>query len=256
MMSGDQFPTFIPVRDRLTPLLQLLAWLEAVGQQDIWLIDNASTYPPLLGFLSQTEHRVVRLDHNLGHRSPWLSGSVQRHAAGRFFVVSDPDVVPDPQCPPDALDHFRALFDLHPDADKIGFGLRIDDLPEEYPLAQAVREWEARFWTVPIGAGLYRADIDTTFAMYRPLDRRHDDTRALRTGPPYVARHLPWYVDPARLSAEDRYYREHADPTISNWDRDALPEWKRRWLRDDGETVAAAPPPASLTPPPQASGSA
>ena len=79
---------------------------------------------------------------------------------------------------------------------------------------------------------MFRADIDTTFALYRPLDRRrHGEGRALRTGPPYVARHLPWYLDSSNLSAEDAYYREHADPTISNWDRDQLPRWKQRWLR-------------------------
>ena len=64
----------------------------------------------------------------------------------------------------------------------------------------------------------------------RPLDRRHDEGRSLRTGPPFVARHLPWYIDPLNLSDEDRYYREHADPVISNWDRDELPRWKQRWL--------------------------
>jgi hypothetical protein len=54
--------------------------------------------------------------------------------------------------------------------------------------------------------------------------------RALRTGFPYVARHLPWYADSAHLGDEDRYYRAHADPTISNWDQDELPWWKARRL--------------------------
>ncbi|MGZ7005961.1 MAG: hypothetical protein ACXVLX_10200, partial [Ilumatobacteraceae bacterium] len=43
---AEQYPVFIPVRDRLSPLVELLGWLESVGQHDIWLIDNASTYPP------------------------------------------------------------------------------------------------------------------------------------------------------------------------------------------------------------------
>jgi hypothetical protein len=222
---------FVPVRDRLTPLLQLLAWLERAGQHEVWLIDNASTYPPLVEFLDTTHHHVVRLAHNLGHRSPWLSGSVQRYAHGRWFVVSDPDVVPDEGCPLDAVDHFRAALERHPDVDKVGFGLRIDDLPAHYPLAEQVRAWEARFWTEEVEPGLYRADIDTTFALYRPLDRRHEENRALRTGPPYVARHLPWYSDPTALTEEERYYRAHADPTISNWDRNELPRWKQRWLQ-------------------------
>ena len=39
-----QFPIFIIVRDRVTPLGQLVGWLESIGQSEIWLIDNASTY--------------------------------------------------------------------------------------------------------------------------------------------------------------------------------------------------------------------
>ncbi|CAN5505265.1 hypothetical protein BH23ACT3_BH23ACT3_01390 [soil metagenome] len=233
----EQYPVFIPVRDRVTPRLAVIDWLERAGQEEIWLIDNASTYEPLLAFLADTPHQVVRLDRNLGHRSPWMSGAVQRQAHGRYFIVTDPDVVPDPGCPLDALDHFRSLLDRRHMFHKAGFGLRTDDLPDTYALAAEVREWEARFWRsdIQVESGVYHADIDTTFALYKHLDIRHDDHLSLRTGPPYVARHLPWYVDSANLSAEERYYRTHADPSISNWDRDQLPRWKQRWLRTQAD---------------------
>jgi len=223
-------PVFVPVRDRLTPLKALVEWLERAGHTEIWLVDNASTYQPLLDYLSTSSHNVVLLHRNFGHRSPWLSGTVQREAAGRYFVITDPDIVPDDECPLDAVQHFRSLLDRYLDIDKVGFGLRIDDLPDTYPLAPAVQEWEERFWKDEVEPGVFRADIDTTFALYRPLDRRHQENRALRTGAPYVARHLPWYANPAALSAEDVYYREHADSSIANWDRDELPRWKQRWL--------------------------
>ena len=229
---AEQYPVFIPVRDRVTPLRQLVDWLERAGQEQIWLIDNASTYEPLLDYLAGTPHHVVRLEHNLGHRSPWLSGTVQRHAHLRWFVVSDPDVVPDDDCPLDALDHLRSVLERQHAFHKAGLGLRIDDLPAHYPLAADVRAWEAPFWTDEIEPGVYRANVDTTFAMYKPLEGRHRDDHALRTGAPYVARHLPWYADPAALSDEERYYRDHADRTMSNWDRDQLPRWKHRWLTD------------------------
>jgi len=226
----DRAPVFIPVRDRVTPLRALVEWLERAGHDEIWLIDNASTYGPLLDYLDSTPHRVVRLDRNLGHRSPFLSGVVQRHAAGRHFVITDPDVVPDDDCPLDAVAHFRELLDRHPEIDKVGFGLRIDDLPAGYPLADDVTAWESRFWVDEVEPGVYRADIDTTFALYRPLDRRHREDRALRTGAPYLARHTPWYVTPAEITDEDRWYRDHAEPSTVNWDRNDLPRWKRRWL--------------------------
>ncbi|CAN5593537.1 hypothetical protein BH10ACT2_BH10ACT2_00250 [soil metagenome] len=234
---AEQYPVFIIVRDRIEPLQQLLDWLKRADQNEIWLIDNDSTYPPLVAFLAATEHRVVPAGRNWGHRAPWLTGTIQRNARNRYFVVTDPDVVPDDQCPLDALEHFRAILDRNPNLHKVGFGLRIDDLPDHYALAKDVVAWETRFWEQPIEDGLFAAPIDTTFALYRPL-RRHNDAAAARTGAPYLARHLPWYVDSLHLSAEDRYYREHADPLVANWDRDRLPLWKQRWLdqnRVDGQ---------------------
>lgn len=225
-----QVPVFIPVRDRLGPLAELLTWLEAAGHTEIWLIDNDSSWPPLVDFLARTRHRVVRAGANLGHRSPWLTGTVQRHAFDRPYVVSDPDVIPDEDCPRDAVTRLGEILARHPDLDKVGLGLRIDDLPEHYPLADAVRAWEARFWRDEIEPGVFRADVDTTFALYRPMRRRPRENAAVRTAAPYRARHRPWYLDPGSLSDEDRYYRDHADPTVSNWDRSELPRWKQRWL--------------------------
>ena len=92
-------PAFLTVRDRLTSLVDLVGWLERAGFDEIWLVDNDSTYPPMLDYLANTRHHVVRTGRNYGHRSPWLSGAVQRHAHGRNFIVSDPDVIPDSGCP-------------------------------------------------------------------------------------------------------------------------------------------------------------
>ena len=93
-------------------------------------------------------------------------------------------------------------------------------------------DWEGKFWdpAIEIEPGIYAAGVDTTFALYRPLERRHELMRAVRTGKPYVARHLPWYIDSNHLSEEDTYYRDHADTTMSNWDRNQLPWWKQRRL--------------------------
>jgi hypothetical protein len=100
--------------------------------------------------------------------------------------------------------------------------LRIDDLPDRYSFKREVQDWESQFWEHEIEHGVYRADIDTTFALYRP-GTTYSINRALRTGPPFVARHLPWYADSANLSEEELFYREHMSETVGNWNRDALP---------------------------------
>ncbi|NCV87886.1 MAG: hypothetical protein EBW14_18965, partial [Oxalobacteraceae bacterium] len=142
-----QYPVIITVRDRLSPLIALLDWLDGVGQHDIWLCDNASTYEPMVKFLANTSHRVVHNGRNLGHRAPWLSGLVAELGADRPFIISDPDVVPCETCPHDALDYFAETLRVHHDLDKVGFSLRLDDLPAHFKHRDSVIAWERQFWT-------------------------------------------------------------------------------------------------------------
>lgn len=226
---STQYPIIIITRDRLEPLRQLVAWLEGMGQENIWLCDNASTYPPLVEYLKSSPHNVVYNEINFGQRGPWLSGLVTELGLNTYFIVTDPDVLPDNECPSDALDVFqRMLFD-HPDIDKVGFSLRIDDLPDQYLHAENVRLWESQFWTNTYAPGFYFAPIDTTFAMYRPGEG-HQNAKSLRVAPPYTARHLPWYQDSANPTVELTYYLEHADTLIINWDRKVLPASLRAHL--------------------------
>ena len=225
-MGVDLVPVFIPVRDRLTPLLELINWLTDHGLNEIYLIDNLSTYVPMQRFLSFTPYHVVLTGKNLGHRSPWLSGTVQRFAKGREYIVTDPDVIPDDRCPTDAVHHLSYLLKAYPEAVKVGLGLRIDDLPEHNPMRSQICDWERQFWLTEIEPGVFDADVDTTFALYRPYNGRQQHSPCLRTGFPYVARHLPWYKDPSDLTEEDLYYRNHANQVVSNWERDLVPQWK------------------------------
>lgn len=224
-----QYPTIIITRDRLESLHQLVMWLESVGQENIWFCDNASTYPPLVDYLKSSPHNVLFNEINFGHRAPWLSGLVTELGLDTHFIVTDPDVVPCSECPPDVLDVFAATLTDHLDIDKVGFSLRIDDLPDHYQHAENVRIWESQFWVNMYSPGFYFAPIDTTFAMYRPGEN-HQNSKSLRATPPYVARHMPWYQDSAKPSAELTYYLEHADSLTINWDRKVLPASLRAHL--------------------------
>jgi len=220
-VKTEQFPIIINVRDRLAPLLLLLEWLTAAGQQEIWLCDNASTYPPMVDFLQTTRHRVLLTGFNLGKRGPWLSGLVPEVGHDRYFVVTDPDVVPTENCPLDALHYFKRTLEEHPEINKVGFSLKIDDLPDHFKHRQEVIAWESQFWNIPAFGDFYRAPIDTTFAMYPP--GLGHGPHHLRSAPPYEARHLPWYQNSAALSEEDIYYAKHSDSQITNWNDDRIP---------------------------------
>ncbi len=224
-----QYPVIITVRDRLSCLEQLLSWLEGMGQNEIWLCDNASTFPPLVKFLETTKHNVVYNNFNLGHRAPWLSGLVPQLGNKRYFIISDPDVVPDSNTPSDVLKLFEYMLQSNPKIDKVGFSLQIDNLPNHFIHKSDVITWETQFWQNIYCPGYYKAPIDTTFAMYRP-GSGHQNGNSLRSAPPFTARHLPWYQDFANLSEEDAYYIEHSDHLITNWNSDKLPATVRAQL--------------------------
>ena len=215
-----------------------MSWLERAGIQRICLVDNASTYEPLLQWYARSPHLVVRLQDNFGQLAPWISGAIDTHAFGESYVVTDPDLVPDKRAPLDAIDHFSRVLDAYPDVLKVGFGLRIDNLPRHYRLRRKVQAWESQFWRDPlisptgIPTALYRAPIDTTFALYR---ERCSPTMgpALRTGWPYVARHMPWYANTRRPTREELYYTAGARPDVTSWQGDRLPAWLESWIRGE-----------------------
>lgn len=223
-------PVIVNVRDRLEPLLQLLSWLESAGAGNVVLVDNDSSYPPLVDHLARTPHRVVSAGRNLGQRAPWLTGVVQSVALSGPYVVTDPDVVPDDRCPLDVFDRFAGLLERYPEVSRVAFGLRIDDLPARYRQRDQVVAWESQFWQDEVEPGVYSADVDTTFAMYR-AGRGDRFAPALRTGPPYVARHVPWYEDSANPTTEERYYREHLDPSVNSWNQEVLPAYLEELVR-------------------------
>jgi hypothetical protein len=110
------------------------------------------------------------------------------------------------------------LFELlaaHPRATKAGLGIRIDDIPDAYEHKSAVQAWEAKFWLRPLPGSCYDAAVDTTFALYRPGSWHQ--LQAVRSGSPYMVRHLPWYADSSAPSPEDRYYADHARSETSSW---------------------------------------
>ena len=218
---ANQFPIFLNCRDRVSDLARLVAWLEGAGHERIYLVDNDSSYPPLLEFYEQTPHVVIRLRENVGHLAPWEAGVIERYAPSEPYVVSDPDILPTDECPTDAASELLRILETHDGYCKAGLGLVIDDLPEHYALRRYVQGWEQQHWVNEIAPGVFAAPVDTTFAAYRsgaPFRKQP----ALRTGAPYLARHLPWYVISDALTAEERYYRAHMSTTINSWNRQRL----------------------------------
>lgn len=105
---------------------------------------------------------------NCGHLAIWQQGLLDRLGIDSEYVYSDPDIVPAEFCPADVLGFFREILDEEADVATVGFGLRLDDIPDYATHKAQVLAWESQFWLAPTAPGLFLAPIDTTFALYRP----------------------------------------------------------------------------------------
>ena len=208
-------PVFLISFNRFTCLARMVEQLRNFPGIRPVIVDNASSYPPLLDYLARVDVDVIRLPEHLGKHAPWLSGLVPHDG---WYAATDPDLDLS-GCPTDLFVVMREVLEAHPWAIKAGTSLAIDDLP-----ASAWRDdvitWENQFWQDRVDDRCFNAPIDTTLAVYRP-GRAFDPANwlgpAIRLDRPYTARHLPWYA--TTPTAEDRYYAAHLISTTPHWSR-------------------------------------
>lgn len=215
--NPKNIPIIINNFNRLTCLKRLIDSLEKKGYSNIYIIDNASTYPPLLEYYSQSPYSIFRLKNNIGYLALWQT-DIYKQFKNDFYVYTDPDVVPIEECPDNFMEVFLHSLQKHKYAKKVGFSLKINNLPDCFDLKEEVIKWEKQYFKNKIDDLLYRAPIDTTFALYRPRTKGGSNSYIpmYRTAYPYEAEHLPWYVDSKNLSKEDIYYIQHAK-TSTMW---------------------------------------
>jgi len=186
----------------------LLTWPKAMvnelqkwdGIGDIYIVDNGSTYKPLLDWYATNPCEVVILEENLGHQAPWLCGLVQK-LGEPYYAVTDPD-----------LDLFTTSkrtiplcvewLEKFPEVGKVGLSLRWDDVPPRSSYYTHVNTYEAnrqRNSRVIAGARVDVA-IDTTFAVYNRQEYFIGGISLLES-----ARHIPWYYSEKERNADKEF---------------------------------------------------
>lgn len=150
--------------------------------------------------------KVVWLEHNYGPRHIITNKEVLS-LLPRRFCLTDPDLEFNEFLPEGFLGDLSFLCEKYK-IGKVGFALNISDRnkmsDKKYRIGNKdynIWEWEEQFWEervdiTPGGDSVYKANIDTTFALY---DKEYFDPNnylcALRVAGRYTARHLPWYVE-------------------------------------------------------------
>jgi hypothetical protein len=217
LKNSFNIPIIINNRNRYTYLLQLITWLENNNYTNIVILDNDSTYPQLLEYYKVTKHKVIFLKKNVGYMALWETDVFEQFKKG-FYVYTDPDVIPNKNCPSDIVFKLFTVLQNNNNIEKAGPALRISDLPDNYDKKKDVLDWEKIHWQKPVEKDLYDALVDTTFALYRPFAYGNAEMcKAYRLGGNYEFLHLPWYIDSSNLTDEEKFYRNNVSKTSSYW---------------------------------------
>lgn len=202
-----KIPIIINNFNRLSFLKKLINSLEKRGYHNIYIIDNNSTYPPLLEYYKKCPYTIFRLKQNVGYKAIWDT-NIYNIFKKSFYVYTDSDMEIDESCPDDFMKFFLNVHKKHPHCQKVGFGIRIDNLPNCFCNKKKVITYENQFWENEISPKVYKAMIDTTFALYKPFEGGPANPlkETYRTGFPYVIKHLPWYLDSSNYNDEEIYY--------------------------------------------------
>lgn len=203
-------PIFINSRDRVEPLRRLVSWLLRAGYKNIHILDNKSTYPPLLSYYDEIVKQGVNvwpLNVNFGHKAIWESNILNILQIDSPYVYTDSDVVPDDDCPHYILAIMANILARRLYLKKVGLSLHIDDIT--YYNSDFTRKVEGGMRHIHIREGYFQS-TDTTFALYR--NWHHYSLReSIRTADKLMGRHMPWYYDFDNLPSDELYYMEHAN---------------------------------------------
>jgi len=217
MNSWQSIPIFLNNRNRYDSLRRMVNWLLEAGCTNIQILDNESTFPPLLAYYAVLPECVMlhKIGQNIG---PWAFWKLDLHKKiGTPYIVSDADLVPADFCPKDLVAQLAAVATKFPECGKVGPGLRVDTISPDYAQSNAAIQWESQFWWRPVTRGLFAAPVDTTFAIYQPGVDFTIRGENLRLGYPYLLEHTPWQVNDGALSEEECYYRSHTAKNFSYW---------------------------------------
>lgn len=183
------------------------------GVGEIIIVDNDSTYPPLLEWYATNPCRIERLNKNIGVAAPWIS-EVVSGLKGVPYIVTDPDLGLE-GTPNDTLSYLLdKLNSLQ--LDKVGLGLDWQRVESKSPYYKRLHLYEKDRWEKsPKKDGIaLEVQIDTTFSINRhPVYFIGGSSATF----PYVARHYPWEfsLEEARNNEEFMFYMNNATSASS-----------------------------------------
>ncbi len=188
----NKIPIIINNRNLLTwpsEMLEMCRTFENVG--DLIIVDNGSTYEPLLEWYKSHPCEIIFTENN-GQSSPWIIGlPIER--GYDHYVVTDPDLDLS-ETPKDCLIVLKEKLLKYSKFSKIGLSLSNWKVDSDSPYHYFLQSWAETNWdesTIEDGL-LTKQPIDTTFGLY---DLKKDSKGlSCSLNFPYSAKHIPWEI--------------------------------------------------------------
>lgn len=216
-------PILIISFNQLFYLEKLVSFLLKHEYINIIIIDNNSTYPPLLEYFESIKYtvKIHILNNNIGHMVFWKNKELFDLYSKGYYVVTDADIVPIETCPENFVEKLLTTLNKNFRITKVALSLKIDDIPATNPNKSAIINWETQFWQKMISRGEYKSATDTTFALYKPnyQYKKKRFYKAIRLDKPYQAYHGGWYIDFKNYTDEQKYYIKTTNSS-SSWKTD------------------------------------
>lgn len=193
---------------------------------DIIIIDNNSSYPPLLDYYEHTYFHTLLKRRKNDRNNVWTLPEIQK-LLGDVYIITDPDLLFNPLLPKDFIQNLVKVSNYF-QTSRVGFALDIfssDLLPN---IKKKVIKWENKFWEKELKIPgledllLYEAAIDTTFCL---VNNQHQTPweKSIRIAGNYTCKHLPWHncYQNSLLPGEANFYFKHTKS--SYWRESYLP---------------------------------
>jgi hypothetical protein len=207
------YPIYLTNMNRLTTTKKMVEDLFKLnGNANISIIDNASTYPPLLDWYKEIE-KDVRIIQNTTNLGPWTffySGHFH-NIDSDWYVYSDADLEINPNMPynwQEIMKEYTIKYNR-----KASLALRVDDLPDHYEFKELIKSHQNICWYPTDEKDVYIAVTDMTFTM----DQKEKGHRyeSIRLAGDFACRHMPWYIDFNNIEEEEKYYIEQTNPIFN-----------------------------------------
>jgi hypothetical protein len=231
--SLAEIPIFIISWNQYTYVKSMVEQLQKYPNMKIYIIDNKSTYEPLVEYLKKIDGKngveVLYQPENYGHTVYERPDIYER--GGDMYIVTDPDLILNPNMPENFREIMAEISEKYK-ANKVGLALditnnidvskKLDGIP-----GTTFATNEAKYWTNPINDPkykLYRAVIDSTFALinkkYRVLGSMDN---SIRIAGDFTAVHRTWTINYEKdlLPGEMEFYlgQGNKSTTINRWSK-------------------------------------